>query len=171
MEELSYHEKRILTMEYFDTELSKKRKFYTLNIKEVDSGYAGAVLFEIIMEMKDFAVLSKRYAVQKARESSGGYREDARDAKIGYQQFESIYLVDDEAKVELLWTANVFDRGNAKPLTSPVPPFLDQDVLSKFTGSKWREVKDYIKEKRLHIKERADLLEALAYYKQLEPTE
>jgi hypothetical protein len=171
-EELSFHEKRILAMEYFDAAMSKNRRFYTLNIREEDSGFTGAVLFEIVMEMKAFAVVSRRYIGQQStrkRRSSESKR--LRDFKESYNKFERIYIVDHGGKVELLSTVAVTEKEKSKPVARPVEPFLDQAVLAKYTGSKWRTVKTYVKEERLHLKKKPDLLKALAYYQQLEQAE
>jgi hypothetical protein len=169
-EELSFHEKRILAMEYFDTATSKKRRYYTLNIREEDSGFTGAVLFEIILEMKAFAVVSRRYAAQQSiRKRSSSSK--LRDSKESNNKFERIYIVDQGGKVELLSTVAIPEKGKSKPVARPVEPFLDQAVLAKYTGSKWRTVKAHVKEKRLHLKKKPDLLKALAYYQQLEQAE
>jgi hypothetical protein len=170
-EELSFHEKRILAMEYFDAATSKKRRFYTLNIREEDSGFTGAVLFEIILEMKAFAVVSRRYVGQQSIRKRSSSSKKLRDSKESHNKFERIYIVDQGGKVELLSTVAVPEKGKTKPVARPVEPFFDQAVLAKYTGSNWRTVKAHVKEKRLHLKKKADLLKALTYYQQLEQAE
>ena len=160
-EELSFQEKRVLAMEYFDAAESKKRRFYTLNVKEEDSGFVGAVLFEIIMEMKAFAVVSRLYPT--SRVGKGSSQND--------NLLERIYVVDHKGNVELSSTLPVVRRGKSKPVARPVEPFLDHAVLKKFVGPKWKMVKAHVKEKRLHLKRKPDLIKALEFYHKLELAE
>ncbi len=160
-EELSFQEKRVLAMEYFDAAESKKRRFYTLNVKEEDSGFVGAVLFEIIMEMKAFAVVSRLYPASRVGKGSSQNN----------NLLERIYVVDHKGNVELLSTLPVVRIGKSKPVARQVEPFLDQVVLKKFVGPKWKMVKAHVKEKRLHLKRKADLINALEFYHRLELAE
>ena len=54
---------------------------------------------------------------------------------------------------------------NHRPL---IQPFFDSEVMKKYTGSHWRQVKSFVKENQLNLKRRADLMEALTYYQQIE---
>jgi hypothetical protein len=167
----SFHEKRILSMEYFDAAESKTRRFYTLNVKEEDSGFDGAVLFEIIMEMKTFAVVSRLYALRPPTRSGSSKKKSQGNPQESDNQVERIYIVHQEGHVEQLLIVPVPGKGKSKPVARPVEPVLDLTVLKKFTGSKWQMMKAYVKDERLHLKKKPDLLKALQYYQHLEQAE
>lgn len=171
VDELSFHEKRILALEYFDATESRKRRFYTLNVREEDSGFTGPVLFEIMMEMKAFVVVSRLYTVQPSGRGSSLKRKNQRELQETDNQLERIYIVDQHGSVELLATMPVVRKIKSKPVARPVEPFFDHAVLKKFTGSKWQVVKAHVKEKRLHLKKKPDLFKALEFYQQIERVE
>lgn len=76
-EEHSFTEKRIIQMEFFDTKQSAYREFANFNFKEVETEWEGTLLFEIIIEFKEFAVLSRRYPVYPAMRSMSIYTNKA----------------------------------------------------------------------------------------------
>jgi hypothetical protein len=168
-EERSFHEKRISSMEYFDEEISKKRKFYTFNVDD-GTGLPGAILFEIVMEMNHFAVLSKKQRVVPAvrnysNDTPLSYR------KVGYEQLERIYLVGEDAKAELLLAVTEFERDKAAVFAQPIAVVFNKKVLEKYTGSKKDEIKDFVKKNKLHLKRKDDVLMTLDYFYQLEKSE
>ena len=170
VEELTFPEKRVLTMEYFDTDEATKRRFYTLNVREQDSGFVGEVLFEIIMEMKTSAVVSRQYAVHQLGLVSSSKRKNQFNPGENDNRLERIYIVNHDGRIELLATLPVARKDKSKPVARPVEPFLDQTVLKKFTGPKWKMVKAYVKEERLHLKKKKDLFKALEFFQQTEHT-
>jgi hypothetical protein len=166
-EEQSFQEKRIVKMEYFDAELSRKRKFYSLNFKDEERGFQDEVLFEIIMECKEFAVLSKKSNVQKAlRERSTNYGFSFTTA--GYEQFEKIFLVGVDGKAELVQVSSAFEKEKGKLLAMPVSPYFDKETFKKFVGPAWKDINSYVKKEKLKLTEKDDLVSVLEFYQQLQ---
>ena len=73
----------------------------------------------------------------------------------------------EDSKAEVLLMTVLMDGRSARKQDIPIEPFFDWDVLKKFTGPKWNEVKTYIKTNRLNVYRKADLLRALEYYQNL----
>jgi hypothetical protein len=165
--EQSFQEKRIAKMEYFDSDLSRKRKFYSININDEESGFQDEVLFEIIMECKDFAVLSKKSNVQKAkRDRSTNY--GVSFTTVGYEQLEKIFLVGVDGKAELIQVSSAFEKDKGKLLAMPVGPFFDKETFKKFVGPAWKDINSYVKKEKLKLTEKDDLVSALEFYRELQ---
>lgn len=169
--EESFQEKRILTMEYFDNVLSKSRTFTTVYVKNDQSGFHGDLLVEVIMELHDFAVLSKVYSVSMALRERRDYYGISSHAKVGYEQFEEIYLVGEDKEGELLLVSSEFEKDKSKPFASKLKPYFNDKLLQKYLGLKWQQVNAFIKERKLSMKTKADLLVALEYFAELERDE
>lgn len=161
--EIPFQERRILSMQFFDSTLSTTRNFFTLEIQDEGSLYHGPVLFEVIMVMKNFVVLSRKFGVLPNDKAKG--RGD--DTPIEYDQVEKIFLAGEDSKAELLLLTVLMDSKDVRKQDHLIEPFFDWDVLKKFTGSKWNDVKAYIKKNRLNVYRKGDLLATLAYYRQL----
>ena len=57
-EEQSFSE-RILAMQFYDESTGWWRHFATLNVKEEETGWQGALLFEVLIEFENFALLTR----------------------------------------------------------------------------------------------------------------
>jgi hypothetical protein len=162
-EEMSFQEKRILSMQFFDSTLSKDRNFFTLEIEDESSLYQGPVLFEVVMVMKDFVVLSRKFGVLPDEKPK-----KIEPSKIEYDQVEKVFLAGEDSKAQLLLLMVLPDNNKTRKAVVPIEPFFDWDVLKKFTGTKWNDVKAYIKKNSLNVYRKSDLLNALEYYQRLE---
>jgi hypothetical protein len=164
-DELSFAELAILSMKYYDNNISKTREFYTWSVIDEGSTIQGPALYEIIMVMKNFVVLTRKFGVlptQGRRVRQG----DVNNAKIEYDKVEKIFLAKEGASAELLSLAPL---ENEKPKSPPlIQPFFSGDVMKNYMGSYWRQVKSFVKKNQLNLKLKADLMEALTYYQQIE---
>ena len=100
-EELSFGEMSILSMKYYDNNISKTREFYAWEVEDDGSTIQGPALYEVVMVMKNFVVLSRKFAVLPA--SGSRNRKDANSSKIEYDKVEKIFLAGEGTKAELLW--------------------------------------------------------------------
>jgi hypothetical protein len=163
-EEMSFSEMKILSMKYYDKNISKTREFYTWDVIDEGSTIQGPALYEVIMVMKNFVVLTRKFGVFPTQ----GRRDDVNSTKIEYDKVEKIFLAKEGASAELLSLAQL---ENEKPKSPPlIQPFFGAEVMKKYTGSHWRQVKSFVKENQLNLKRRADLMEALTYYQRIENT-
>jgi hypothetical protein len=168
-EDLPLSENRIQAMEFFDEELSKNKKFMSFYMRDDESGWSGKMLFEVILEVKEFAVLSKLGRVNHAiRDKNYNVaRTPPRYVKVGYEQFESIYLVDRNGKLEKLLVTSVFEKDKFRS-GSALKPQLNKEVLKKYLGLGWEQVNEFAKKNGLNLKERTELIKALEYFRDLE---
>ncbi len=161
-EEMSFAEMAILSMKYYDNNISKTREFYTWDVIDEGATVQGPALYEVIMVMKNFVVLTRKFGVLPSQ----GRHADVNSAKIEYDKVEKIFLAKEGVSAELLSLAPL---ENEKPKSPPViQPFFGGEVMKKYTGSHWHQVKSFVKKNRLNLKRRADLMEALTYYQQIE---
>jgi hypothetical protein len=163
-EEISFAEMAIVSMEYYDNEISKTRAFYTWNVIDEGNTIQGPALYEVIMVMKNFVVLTRKFGVLPPGRHMR--KDDINSNKIEYDKVEKFFLAKEGASAELL-SLGLLE--NEKPKSPPlVEPFFDHEVMKKYTGLHWRQVKLFVKENQLNLKRRADLMEALTYYQQIE---
>ena len=165
-DELSFQEKRIIKMEYTDREHAQQRTFLNLNVKD-ETGLEDAMLFEIVLELREFALLSRKFGVNPAirdRSNDGVVRH----AKVGYEQFEKLYFVGVEGVAELVLVTSEFERDRDKPLPLPMGTFYDQAILKKYIGVRWDAVRRHMRDNDLNPKLKSDLLAILNHYKKLE---
>jgi hypothetical protein len=164
---LSFQERSIQTMEYYDNRLSKKRIFYTLYVENEQYVFKGKLLFEVIMVLEEFVVLSKKHSVNPAIRTRTDYYGGVHYAKVGYEQYEEIYLANDHGDSGLLLIYNEFEKDKSKPFASKIKPFFNDKLFQKYTGSKWEQIRKYAKQERLDLGDKSDLMKALEYYDQL----
>ena len=115
----------------------------------------GPALYEVIMVMKNFVVLTRKFGVLPAQRR----HDDVNSAKIEYDKVEKIFLAKEGGSAELLSLAPL---ENEKPKSPPlIQPFFAGDVMKKYTGPHWRQVRSFVKKNHLNLKRRADLMEVL----------
>lgn len=166
-ESISFQDKSIQSMEYFDIDLDKSRRFITFNINDEQSGKQRLMLLEILLEFKHFAIVSKIFSVEPAiRKRQGNYQ--TWYAKVGYEQFEYLYLLDEAGEINILQTTTVLEKSKKSPLAKKSDEYFDRDLLKKHVGEKWDQVKDYMLENNLKFNTKEGLLATLEYYGKLE---
>jgi hypothetical protein len=165
-EESNVGEGRILSMEYYDTNTSKNKKFFSWDVEEDGNTIQGAALYEVIMVTDNFIVLSRKFGVLP--DTRMGKGKDTGNSKLEYDKIEKIFLAAEGGRGKLLWLGPVSEISELKSPVAQIAPFFDGDVLRKYTGSYWREVKSYIKKNRLKLKQRSDLVQVLNFYQGLE---
>ena len=92
----------------------------------------GPQLYEVIMVMKNFVVLSRKFGVLPT--SGSRNRKDGNSSKIEYDKVEKIFLAGEGNKAELLWLAALKDEESKSP-ASQVQPFFAAEVMKKYTGA------------------------------------
>jgi hypothetical protein len=163
--EIPFAETAILSMKYYDHNFSKPREFYTWNVIDEGNTIQGPALYEVIMVMKNFVVLTRKFGVLPT-EGRHLRQDDINSSKIEYDKVEKIFLAKEGTSAELLSLAPL---ENEKPKSPPlIQPFFAGNVMKKYTGSHWLEVKSFVKKKRLNLKRKDDLIKTLAYFQQIE---
>jgi hypothetical protein len=159
-------ERRILSMEYYDREISKVRKFYTWDVEDDGSTIQGPALYEVVMATKNFVVLTRRYGVLPTDRSAKG--KNANSVKIEFDKVEKIFLASEGVPGELLWLGPLLEKPEPGSPVSQIKPFFAGEVMKKYTQSHWQEVKSFVKKNRLNLKRKSDLMETLSFYQRTE---
>ena len=163
--------------EFFDHVLQRQRIFYTIKYDDGKASGKRPILFEVLKDFKNFAVLSKMNPVeikQKQNQHSvwngttsmtidGGTTTHINHTEIAYILDAAgelkPYLEITRKVVDRLW----YDRSKTKSKV------IDEDVFkSHFTEPGYSKMIQYVKAENLEMTIKEDLLKTLEYYKGLE---
>jgi hypothetical protein len=166
-EERSFTEKSIVAMKLFDDKTSAWQNFAVFNVKEESTGLQAALLFEVLMEFKKFALLTRVERVNVAvrmRQDAFGYGHY--HEKVGHEQFEKLCLVNDDGNATVALSVSEFERKKLS-LGSKVKPQLNRQALEKYLADDWEKFNALVKSNKLNLKKRADFIRAFEYYRQV----
>ena len=175
----TYTARGVVAFEFFDEGINKQRVFYSFPYED-DQGIKRPLFFEVLMEFKDFAVLSKVDPIDIAHKSVGtpgalnpatgtiGYG-DHYGTSIEISQTETLYLMDSETNikpyvriVETDIDGVFYDRKKTKN------KMLDNDVLEEFIGEPMNDrLVQHAKQHDLSFKDKSDLLKIFQYYREI----
>lgn len=161
--EASLSERRIIAMQFYDEEATRWRNFATFNINEDESGWQGALLFEVLMEFKKFAILSRVERVSASvREWKDQYGKST-TVKVGYEQFEKFCIADDQGTLTVVLAVSEFERDKLS-LASNLKPYLNKKAIEKQLASDWDKFESLVKSRKLNLRKRADFIRAFENY-------
>lgn len=174
----TYTARGVVAFEFFDEIINKQRMFYSFPYED-NQGIKRPLFFEVLLEFKDFAVLSKVDPIDiahKAVGTPGGLNPatgtlthgDYYGTSIEISQTETIYLMDSETNikpyvriVETDIDGVFYDRTKTKN------KILDKEVLEEFVGQQMNDkLEQYAKQHNLSFKDKSDLLNILQYYRE-----
>lgn len=190
-EEKTLDESDIQEMHYFDSENSVNRRFATFDYYQDDSGTKGYVLFEIIEEFRNFAVVSRYSSVSALVKRSSrlntissiafGYsphytaHQINYKRKAGYKQTGDLFIVDQEGQVSLLLRVYEIEKNNGKQkkvsAIGKFQPRFNESLFRKHANDYWEALEDYIMERKLNLEDRMDVIDVLNFYGRLESKE
>jgi len=161
--EQSFSERSIIAMQFYDEDAARWRNFATFNVNEDETGWQGAILFEVLMEFKNFALLSRVERVNigvRQREDSFG---NSTLVKVGYEQFEKFCIADDGGTVTVVLAVSEFEKDKLS-LASKLKPYLNKKALEKQLAGDWDKFESLVKNNKLNLKKRADFIRAFENY-------
>jgi hypothetical protein len=161
--EQSFSERSIIAMQFYDEDAARWRNFATFNVNEDKTGWQGAILFEVLMEFKNFALLSRVERVNigvRQREDSFG---NSTLVKVGYEQFEKFCIADDGGTVTVVLAVSEFEKDKLS-LASKLKPYLNKKALEKQLAGDWDKFESLVKNNKLNLKKRADFIRAFENY-------
>jgi hypothetical protein len=164
--EYTFAEMAILSMKYYDRSVSRNREFYVWEVNDDGSTVKVTGLYEVLMVMKSFVVLSRKFGVlppTRIRDHQGG-----NSAGIDYDKVEKIFLSGEGTSGELLWLGSPAEGPDRGLPDSQIKPVFVGEVMKKYTFLHWPEVKSFVKKNKLKLKRRSDLMETLVFFQQLE---
>jgi hypothetical protein len=172
-ESIPLQEKRVLKMSFLDKETSLTRSFHMFTLRDTLRDKEYDLLFEIIKDYKDFGVLSRRSTTAMF---FSGYRADAPDFmdELGlpkpkvFSQIELIMFVNNRQKLEpVLAIQDIEYDGYAVDYTKSKSKLIKEKVIKDYTGQHWDTLSKYIKEHKLKLNRKDDLMRVLDHFEQL----
>jgi hypothetical protein len=161
--------------EFYDEELKRDRYFFSLEYSDEKTPNK-FYFFEVLRELNHFAVLSKVDPIEIEIKSSGssGYMDPAGGFTPGmsYQhtevhQTETIFIMDRNGAVSPYLKILDRDIGGVFARKRTKNRFVDEDLLSIYTGRYYQQLEDFADKKDLSFKRKEDLLVILDYYLEL----
>jgi hypothetical protein len=164
-EEESFVETSILSMQLYNEDTSTWRNFAVFNFNENETGRQSVMLFEVLMEFRKFALLTRvervNIGVRQRQDAFGNYR----NVKVGYEQFERLCLVNDSGTATVVLAVNEFESDKFA-MANKLRPYLDKRALKKYLGDDWYKFETLVKSNKLNLKKRDDFIRAFEYYRQ-----
>ncbi len=175
-ESKSFTARHVSGFEFFDEVSKKQRVFFSIPVEERIANAKRPLFFEVLMESRDFALLSKIAPIRVDRReystptmfnpATGSF---AAGRFYGYpatiSQTETLFFFSKEGEIrpfleikEKEIDGMFFDRSVVKNR------LLDDDALRRFTSGHYNELISYAQENSLDIKEKNDLITILNYY-------
>lgn len=161
--EESFVETSVVAMEFYDEEISGWRNFAVFNINEEQTGRQSALLFEVLMEFEEFALLTRVERVNiGTRTRYDPIFQMAYTVKVGFEQFENLCLVNAKGDASVVLMVSEFER-NKLAIASKLPPVLNKQALKKYLGNDWNRFRPLVKSRNLELKKRDDFIRAFEY--------
>ncbi len=168
--EESFAETSISVLEFFDDNADRLRRFATFNLKEEETGRQLARLFEIVMEFRDFALLSRIETANMAlRERQVGVVDPTSPTrrtttvKVGYEQFERFYLVNEAGILAEVLVVSELEKDKLEIFARRTKPDLDKKTIKSYLKDDYDRFNTLVKENNLNLKKKADFILAFEY--------
>ena len=161
--EESFSERSIVAMQFYDEDAARWRNFATFNVNEDETGWHGDMLFEVIMEFENFALLSRVERVNISVRQRQDYYGNSNPAKVGYEQFEKFCIADDRGTLTVVLAVSEFERDKLS-MASKLKPYFNKTALEKQLAGDWEKFESLVKSNKLNLKKRADFIRAFENY-------
>ena len=164
-EERSFVETSISAMRIYDEEAARWRNFAVFNVNHVQTGTMNTMLFEVLMEFSNFALLTRvdrvNVGVRHRQDMYGNFH----TVRVGYEQFEHLCLVDEGGTAHVVLSVSEFER-NKFAMASKLKPILDKKSMEKYLGDDWDKFQDLVKSNKLNLRKRDDFVRAFEIYQE-----
>jgi len=170
---ISLQENKVLSMTFFDKDLKDPRSYYTFTYRDTLTDKDHELLFEILKDFKTFGVLSRLTKASIFLPSNNSpNRNILHDFGVPpdkmFIQVEGIFFVNERNKLELFSLIKDMDYdGVLYNYSKSKSKIIKEKLLREYTGKYWEEIKIYIKQNKLKLKMKPDLLRILDHYEQL----
>ena len=174
---LTFTARGVVAFEFFDEKMQKQRLFYSFSYEDPKSqGVTRPQFFEALMEFKDFALLSKIDPIEiehkdvysaPFHETDGVYTRSYLGSNVEVSQKEAIFLMSSDGTImpyvrieEIDIDGYLYDRTKTKN------KILDKNLLTDILGKDISgKLENFASENKLSFRDKNDLLQIFAYYK------
>ncbi|MCD9016925.1 hypothetical protein [Parachryseolinea silvisoli] len=179
----AFNERRVIAFEFFDQELKQRRQFITLPFEESGQPF----FFEILKELKTFAILVKTDLLEMKQNNAGGgsphinasgtaVAPSTMPGSVRATQLETVYLMSKDGELfrlfkrsvdhdpdDLVQTDGENDRGKG---------FYADHLIACIGKNRYMLLEKYAQENKLSFNRKRDLVKVMNYYAQtLEPSD
>jgi hypothetical protein len=187
----AFNERRVIAFDFFDQKLDKKRQFVTLPFEDPATHSSQLYFFEILKELKQFAILAKsdpltvvtkEYVISSPAgiDPSGVPTPSPGSGtvvatKTTAARLESVYLMDKNGAIRRLFKTSIeydADAMTQEDDENEKGKALRKDYLLECIGkNRYTLLEQYARENKLSFKKKEDLLKIMDYYMlRLEPS-
>jgi len=175
----TFTETKVLSFDFFDERIAKKRKFYSLEYTDARNGIDRPMFFEALREYEAFAVLLRFNPVevkQKKKSVDNPFTYDystgpTRQIRLDVTQVETIYLMNPDGDIDPYIEVSFTDKDsfamstvNARD-TKVKSSMIDKDLLAQYvTEPIYDKLVTYANENSLKFKKKDDFMKILEYY-------
>lgn len=165
LESKSFKETKVTRL-FFTDSTNKQHNFYSFQYPNPQG--AEILLFEVIREFEDWAVLARKGKVEAIEGKNDSRNTEglpmARNTRAVLSQVEGIYAIDTDGNIELFqYTTHTEVDGFIADYASDSKK-IKKDILEKHMEPYYQQVQAYAKENNLKPKRKKDLLMLLDYY-------
>lgn len=161
----TFKETKVFSLRLVDS-TGNKRSFYSFELR-VDEEKE-VLLFEVLREFKDWAVLGRKEMVQAIEGKSDDRNNEGlpmgKNTRAVLTQIESIYAIDRNGNVELIQNTNRMETDGLMGDYSKNKNDINKETLQKYMKEHYSDVESFVKKNKLKLKRKDDLLKALDYY-------
>jgi hypothetical protein len=166
--EESFSERRISAMQFYDEDVARTRNFASFDVNDEETGRQAAILLEILMEFKSFALLSRVERVKIGVRERNYYTNKPMQptltpVKVGYEQFEKFYIANDEGTLTLILAVNEFEQDKFA-LAAKIKPYLNRQALKDKLAGDWSTFEGLVKFNKLDLRKKEDFIRAFEAY-------
>ena len=164
--EESFVETSVAAMQFYDEDVARWRNFAVFNIDEEQTGRQHALLFEVLMEFKHFALLARVERVNiGVRTRYDPVFRTTYTVKVGHEQFENLCLANEAGKATVVLSVSEFERDKLS-LASKLSPSLDKRALEEYLGADWDQFRALVKSHKLNLRKRDEFIRAFEYLRE-----
>jgi hypothetical protein len=159
----------VLRFEYFDPELKRSRRYYSLDYHDEKTGLSSVEFFEVLKELPSFAVLAKLDRIQtKSRNGLlGPYTSPILKDKKGKKvtQTETIFFMNQDGDLQpyLKIVENEIE-GGLLDINHTQNKFIDSDLFEQYTGIHYKTLVRFADDSLLSFKSKKDIIVILDQY-------
>jgi hypothetical protein len=170
----SFTAKKIIAFEFLDDATFRNRSFLVIDYADPDTGQSGFSFFEVLGEFETFAIVSRidRVKAEPDQPLLGPYTapalKDRNNTLTVTSQTETIFFLNAQGDFQpyVKTVKREFERlliDSKQDKNS----FVNRDLLEEYTGEHYTALRDFIKENKLKLKIKEDLLLVIEEYKRL----
>jgi hypothetical protein len=164
----SFNAKSLIGFQFYDGDLSRLRRFYCLDFANQETGMTTIEIFEVLKEVKAFAVLSKIERLRSMMTYRNRSSTLAEAKKLTIVQSEIVYFVTSDGIFEPYLYLEVREKeGDLLDTHGKGSWFIEEDLFAEYTKQHYPALVKYADQNKLNFQRKEDLIRILDEYERL----